>query len=49
MAIQFIEEPLVGGGMYERSIKDIKKTLYKTLRKTLLKPEQLEAVIMDIE
>ena len=37
------------GGMYERLIKDIKKTLYKTLGKTLLKPEQLEAVIMDIE
>ena len=35
--------------MYERLIKDIKKTLYKTLGKTLLKPEQLEAVIMDIE
>ena len=35
--------------MYERLIKDIKKTLYKTLGNTLLKPEQLEAVIMDIE
>ena len=35
--------------MYERLIKDIKKTLYKTLGKTLLKPGQLEAVIMDIE
>ena len=33
--------------MFERLIKDIKKTLYKTLGKTLLKPEQLEAVIMD--
>ena len=37
------------GGMYEWLIKDIKKTLYKTLGKTLLKPEQLEAVIMVIE
>ena len=37
------------GGVYEQLIKDIKKRLYKTLGKTLLKPEQLEAVIMDIE
>ena len=36
-------------GMYERLIKDIKTTLYKTLGKTLLKPEQLEAIIMDVE
>ena len=39
----------LGGGMYEQLIKDIKNTLYKTLGKTLLKPEQLEAIIMDIE
>ena len=37
------------GGVYEQLIKDIKKRLYKTLGKTLLKPEQLESVIMDIE
>ena len=35
--------------MYERLIKDIKKTLYKTLGKTHLIFEQLEVVIMDIE
>ena len=35
--------------MYEWLIKDIKKTLHRTLGKTLLKPEQLEAVIMYIE
>ena len=37
------------GGMYERLIKDVKKTLYKTLGKTKLTFEQLEAVVMDIE
>ena len=35
--------------MYERLIKDVKKTLYKTLGKTKLTLEQLEAVVMDIE
>ena len=37
------------GSMYERLIKDLKKTLYKTLGRTHLQLEQLEAVIMDIE
>ena len=37
------------GGMYERLIKDVKKTLYKTLGKTSLTFEQLEAVFIDIE
>ena len=37
------------GGMYERVIKDVKKTLYKTLRRTTLSFEQLETVIVDIE
>ena len=37
------------GGMYERLIKDVMKTLYKTLGKTKLTFEQLEAVVMDIE
>ena len=37
------------GGMYERVIKDLKKTLYKTLRRTTLSFEQLETVIVDIE
>ena len=39
------------GGIYERLIKDVKKTLYKTLGKTKLTCtlEQLEAVVMDIE
>ena len=35
--------------MYERIIKDIKKTLYKTSEKTHLTDEQLEVVIMGIE
>ena len=35
--------------MYERLIKDIKKIMSKTLRKTHLTFEQLEVVIMDIE
>ena len=38
-----------GGGMYERLIKDIKKTLYKTLGKTHLTFEQLKVVIRDTE
>jgi hypothetical protein len=37
------------GGMYERIIKEIEKTLYKTLGKTHLTFEQLSAVVMDIE
>ena len=35
--------------MYGRLIKDLKKTLYKTLGRTHLQYEQLKAVIMDIE
>ena len=35
--------------MYERLIKDVKKTLYKTLGRTTLSFEQLETVIIDIE
>ena len=35
--------------MYERVIKDLKKTLYKTLRGTTLSFEQLKTVIVDIE
>ncbi|CAB4014977.1 Pro-Pol poly [Paramuricea clavata] len=37
------------GGMYERLLKDVKKTLYKTLGKTNIAFEQLEAVIVGIE
>ena len=37
------------GGMYERLIKDIKKTVYKTLGNTHLTFEQLEAVVIDTE
>jgi hypothetical protein len=37
------------GGMYERIIKEVKKTLYKTLGKTHLAFEQLSGVVMDIE
>ena len=37
------------GGMYERLIKDVKKTLYKTLGQTHLSSEQLEAVVIDGE
>lgn len=37
------------GGMYEQVIKDLKKTLYKTLCRTTLSFEQLEMVIVDIE
>ena len=35
--------------MYERLIRDLKRTLYKTLGKSHLNFEQLEAVVMDIE
>ena len=35
--------------MYERPLKDVKKTLYKTLGKTNPAFEQLETVVMDIE
>ena len=35
--------------MYKRLIKDVKKSLYKTLGKTSLTFEQLEAVVIDIE
>ncbi len=35
--------------MYERLLKDVKKTLYKTLGKSNLTFEQLEGVIVDIE
>ena len=37
------------GGMYERLIREIKKTLYKTVGKTHLSFVHLEAVVMDIE
>ncbi len=37
------------GGLYERLIREIKKTLYKTLGKTHLTFEQLETVLMDVE
>ena len=37
------------GGMYERLIKDVKKTLHKTLGRTHLTFEQLEAVVIDVE
>ena len=37
------------GGMYERLIKDVKKTLYKTLGRMTLSFELLETVIIDIE
>ena len=37
------------GGMYERLIKEIKKTVYKTLGKTHLTFELLEAVVIDIK
>ena len=35
--------------MYKRVIKDLKKTVYKTLVRTTLSFEQLETVIVDIE
>ena len=37
------------GGLYERLIKEIKATLYKTLGKSHLLFNQLETVILDIE
>ena len=37
------------GGLYERLIKEIKATLYKTLGKSRLLFNQLETVILDIE
>jgi len=37
------------GGMYERLIKDVKNTLYKTLGRTTLSFEQFESVIINIE
>ena len=37
------------GGMYQRLIKVIKKTLYKTLGRTHLSFGQLETVVIDIE
>ncbi|XP_028415516.1 uncharacterized protein LOC114538581 [Dendronephthya gigantea] len=37
------------GGLYERLIKEIKTTLYKTLGKTHLLYDQLETVILDID
>ena len=37
------------GGIYERLIKDVKKTLHKTLGRTTLRFEQLETVIIDVE
>ena len=37
VAVQPVQIPMVGrGGMYERLIKDVKKTLYKTLGKQVL-------------
>ena len=35
--------------MYERLIKDVKKTLHKTLGRTHLTFEQLEAVVIDVD
>ena len=37
------------GGLYERLIKEVKKTLYKTMGRTHLEYAQVEAVVMDIE
>ncbi|XP_074624492.1 uncharacterized protein LOC141882446 [Acropora palmata] len=37
------------GGMYERLIREVKKTLYNTLGTTHLTFEQLEVVVIDIE
>ena len=37
------------GGMYKKVIKDVKKTLYKTLCRTTLSFEQLKTVIVDLE
>ena len=35
--------------MYERLIKEVKRTLYKTMRRTHLEYAQVEALVMDIE
>ena len=35
--------------MYEQLIKDVKKTLHKTLGRTHITFEQLEAVVIDVE
>ena len=37
------------GGFYERLIKEIKKTLHKTLERSRLSYEAMESVVMDIE
>lgn len=37
------------GGFYERLIKEIKKTLHKTLGRSRLSYEAMESVVMDIE
>ena len=37
------------GGIYERLIKEIKKTIYKTLGRSHLSYDALESLIMDIE
>ena len=37
------------GGMYKRLIKDVKKTLHKTLGRTHFTFEQLEAVVIDVK
>ena len=37
------------GGMYERLLKDIKKSLYKVLGRSTLSFDQLEAIVIDIE
>ena len=37
------------GGMYEQLIKDVKKTLHKTLGRTHLTFEQLKAVVIDVK
>ena len=37
------------GGLYERLIKEVKRTLYETMGKTHLEYAQVEAVVIDIE
>ena len=37
------------GGLYERLIKEIKKTLYKTMGISHFRYEQMEGLVMDIE
>ena len=37
------------GGMYERLIKEMKKTLHKTLGRSHLSYEAFESVVMDVE